>query len=147
MKKGGKTLKASAIVELSMIFPMILFVIITLVIVVVFCFLQSKMKLAGEYELFSSEARGEYEIVLDRGSFDASTGRIESGTKQISQESTLFSLKRTFSSGEMLRITPKKGLMMTKYAVYNENYYQSNYQDRYRLKLLSRAIYNQEESE
>lgn len=140
MKTKGKTLRASAIIEISVVFPMILFAIITLVIVVVFCYLQCRLKLEGERELFASEARGERIINLNYDNYRSELGEIYGSTDQISQVVTLFSTQRTFSSQEMVNVDKKKGMMMTNYSVYNQSLYRSNFKERYELLLLSRSI-------
>lgn len=50
-----KTLKGNVVIEMSVVFPAVLMVVVTLLVVIIFCFYQSHMKIRNESELFSAD--------------------------------------------------------------------------------------------
>lgn len=50
-----KTLRGNVVIEMSVVFPAVLLVVITLLVVIIFCFYQSHMKIRNEAELFEAD--------------------------------------------------------------------------------------------
>ena len=51
-RSSRKTLRGSVIIEMSVVFPLVVLVVLTLVVIVVFCFYQSNMRMENELGIF-----------------------------------------------------------------------------------------------
>ena len=138
-----KSLRANVLIEMSVVFPLVILAVFTLLVVVVFCYMQSKMKIESEFYAFSSLDKTQIHSFMYKEEIFKNS-KTWNEMYAIDRGRSAFSSNSVMYNEDFIQMPRRKSMLVTRFTILSMNTYAINRLDIYELLLTTRAFYQQE---